>query len=44
MGLYMAKMIIENNMDGILDVSNVNNGAEFIIRFKIENKKELIDE
>ncbi len=30
-GLYMSKMIIENNMDGTLDVSSHNNNTEFII-------------
>ncbi len=32
-GLYISKMIIENNMNGSLTVSNIDNGAEFIIRF-----------
>ena len=32
-GLYVSKMIIENNMNGSLTVSNIDNGAEFIIRF-----------
>ena len=30
-GLYMSKMIIENNMDGTLDVYSHNNNTEFII-------------
>ena len=33
MGLYMSKMIIENNMNGVLEVKNVNNGALFKIVF-----------
>ena len=33
-GLYMSKMIIENNMDGNLSVNNNENGAEFVIAFK----------
>jgi len=33
-GLYMSKMIIENNMDGNLSVKNNENGAEFTIFFK----------
>ncbi|OUR71435.1 hypothetical protein A9Q76_05655 [Arcobacter sp. 31_11_sub10_T18] len=40
-GLYMSKIIIENNMKGHLSVFNVNNGACFIIRLNIipeENK------
>jgi len=34
-GLYMSKIIIENNMKGHLSVFNVNNGACFIIRLNI---------
>jgi len=30
-GLYMAKMIIEKNMNGTLEVNNVKDGAEFTI-------------
>ena len=30
-GLYMAKMIIEKNMKGQLDVQNITDGAEFKI-------------
>ncbi len=32
LGLYIAKMIIENKMNGSLSVSNNNNGAKFSIR------------
>ena len=31
MGLYMSKMIIEDNMDAILKVENIDNGAKFTI-------------
>lgn len=31
LGLYMSKTIIEKNMEGALNVQNINNGAEFTI-------------
>ncbi len=34
LGLYMSKMIIEQNMDGVLSVKNNKQGAEFSIEFK----------
>ncbi len=37
-GLYMSKMIVEENMNGILQVRNNDGGAEFTIIFK--NKKD----
>jgi PAS domain S-box-containing protein len=36
LGLYMSKMIIEQNLDGELSVTNDNNGAKFTIKLKIE--------
>ncbi len=33
-GLYMTKMIIENNMNGIVTVSNTEHGALFTIKIK----------
>ncbi len=32
-GLYMSKMIIENNMNGKISAKNIKNGVEFIIEF-----------
>ena len=34
-GLYMTKMIIENNMNGNINIENSNNGARFIIKLKV---------
>jgi len=37
LGLYIAKVIIEENMNGIIDVENKNEGASFIIKLpKVE--------
>jgi PAS domain S-box-containing protein len=36
LGLYMSKMIIEQNLDGELSVTNDNDGAKFTIKLKIE--------
>ena len=41
-GLYMSKMIIENNMDGILSVKNNKKGACFTMKFLKENKNATI--
>jgi C4-dicarboxylate-specific signal transduction histidine kinase len=40
LGLYMAKMIIEKHVGGVLSVANTENGAQFIIVLpkKTENK------
>lgn len=34
-GLYMSKMIIENNMHGELSVKNTDVGAEFVVKVRI---------
>ena len=37
LGLYMSKMIIEDNMNGVLKVQNTKDGAEFILELKLVN-------
>jgi len=36
LGLYMAKLLIEESMDGTLQVENKKGGAMFIITFQKE--------
>jgi len=40
LGLYMSKMIIENNMGGHISVSNTESGAEFTIVFVDKEEEE----
>ncbi|MBI5889813.1 MAG: HAMP domain-containing histidine kinase [Nitrosomonadales bacterium] len=35
-GLYMAKMIIERNMDGMIAAANIENGARFVLSIPME--------
>ena len=35
-GLYMAKMIIERNMEGIISADNIENGARFTLSIPLE--------
>ena len=37
-GLYMAKLIIEDKMNGKISVINTTNGAKFIIRLEVSNE------
>lgn len=37
LGLYISKLIIENNMQGEIDVENINKGAKFSILLPLEN-------
>ena len=39
LGLYVAKIIIEQNMHGVLSVYNTQNGAKFTIRLRREDVK-----
>ena len=34
-GLYMSKIIIENNMNGLIEVKNIDDGVEFIIKLPL---------
>ncbi|MCK5111898.1 MAG: hypothetical protein KAQ94_10300, partial [Arcobacteraceae bacterium] len=34
LGLYMSKMIIEDNMDGKISVANVDDGTSFTIQWE----------
>jgi len=38
LGLYMAKTILEEQMDGQIDVTNAQNGASFTIELKASNR------
>jgi len=40
LGLYISKMIIEKNMDGILSVENTHDGAAFYIKLERAHAKE----
>ena len=38
-GLYMSKIIIENNMNGRIEVENKTDGATFIIKLSLVKTK-----
>ncbi len=42
-GLYMAKMIVEKEMDGLLSVENVTGGSRFTIQLPLGQTKESDD-
>jgi C4-dicarboxylate-specific signal transduction histidine kinase len=39
LGLYMSKIIIEEHLNGRLEVKNVGNGASFLIKIPIDEEK-----
>ncbi|WP_321779515.1 ABC transporter substrate-binding protein [Sulfurimonas sp.] len=41
LGLYMSKKIIQEHLDGSIDVKNSENGAVFTIKIKIEEKENI---
>lgn len=38
LGLYIAKMIIENHMKGTIKAQNLKDGAKFTIKTKMEKE------
>lgn len=42
LGLYMAKIVIEKHMGGLLTAENINNGARFSIKLPIKRKNNEI--
>lgn len=40
LGLYMSKMIIENNFNGTIEVQNINDGASFKLKLQLNYKGE----